>query len=44
MNSVRIGILGFGDGEKTPILSPNGQFKRDTNGNIVLTNLQLHKV
>ena len=34
-----IGILGFGDGEKTPILSPNGQFKRDTNGNIVLTNL-----
>ena len=34
-----VGILGFGDGEKTPILSPNGQFKRDANGNIVLTNL-----
>ncbi len=34
-----VGILGFGDGKKTPILSPNGQFKRDANGNIVLTNL-----
>ena len=34
-----IGILGFGNGEKTPILAPNGQFKRDKNGNIILTNL-----
>ncbi len=34
-----IGILGLGNGEKTPLLLPNGQFRRDNQGNIILTQL-----
>lgn len=34
-----VGILGFGSDEKTPLLSPDGKFKRDAEGNILLTSL-----
>ena len=34
-----VGVLGLGNGEKTPILTPDGQFRRDEKGNVIFTEL-----
>lgn len=43
-NNYSVGTLGLGTSEKTPILGRDGNFKRDTNGQIILTNVNKNEL
>lgn len=43
-NNYQVGVLGLGTGEKTPILGRDGNFKRDINGNILLTTMNKNEL